>query len=84
MRGLLSSLAIAGVAALAMPASTAHAAATGTVLPYRVPPGGIVTVGWPVGAVLIVGSWLLTGIYIRRANGEFDALNEEILREARK
>jgi uncharacterized membrane protein (DUF485 family) len=47
-------------------------------------PGGIVTVGWPVGAVLIVGSWLLTGIYIRRANGEFDTLNEEILREARK
>ncbi len=40
--------------------------------------------GWPVGAVLIVGSWLLTGIYIRRANGEFDALNEQILREARK
>ena len=44
MRGLLSSLAIAGVAALAMPASPAHAAATGTVLPYRVPPGGIVTI----------------------------------------
>ena len=49
-----------------------------------VTPGGVVTIGWPVGAVLIVGSWLLTGIYIRRANGEFDALNEEILREARK
>jgi len=46
--------------------------------------GGIVTVGWPVGVVLIVGSWLLTGIYIRRANGEFDALNEQILSEARK
>jgi uncharacterized membrane protein (DUF485 family) len=47
-------------------------------------PGGIVTVGWPVGVVMIVGSWLLTGIYIRRANGEFDALNEQILREAKQ
>ncbi|MBV5331838.1 response regulator, partial [bacterium] len=38
--------------------------------------GGIVTVGWPIGVVLVVGSWLMTGIYIRRANGEFDQLNE--------
>ena len=29
-------------------------------------------------------SWLLTGIYIRRANGAFEDLNEEIIAEARK
>jgi len=46
--------------------------------------GSIVTVGWPVGAVMIIGAWLLTGVYIRRANGEFDSLNEQILREAGK
>ena len=46
--------------------------------------GGVMTVGWPIAAILIVGSWLTTGIYIRRANGEFDAMNTEILREAGK
>jgi uncharacterized membrane protein (DUF485 family) len=45
---------------------------------------GVMTVGWPIAALMIFGAWLTTGIYIRRANGEFDALNEEILREAHK
>lgn len=44
----------------------------------------ILTIGWPIGAVIIIGSWLLTGIYIRRANGAFEDLNEEIIAEARK
>lgn len=44
----------------------------------------ILTIGWPIGAVIIVGAWLLTGIYIRRANGEFEKLNKEIIEEARK
>ena len=46
--------------------------------------GGIMTVGWPIGVVLIVGSWILTGIYISRANGEFDALTEQLLKESAK
>lgn len=46
--------------------------------------GSIVTIGWPVGAILIIGSWLTTAVYIRRANGEFDQLNKEILDEASK
>jgi len=46
--------------------------------------GNVITVGWPVAAVLIIGSWLLTGLYISRANGEFDSLNQEILKEANK
>ena len=44
----------------------------------------ILTIGWPIGAVIIIGSWLLTGVYIRRANGAFEDLNEEIIAEARK
>jgi len=44
----------------------------------------ILTIGWPIGAAIIIGSWLLTGIYIRRANGAFEDLNEEIIAEARK
>ena len=46
--------------------------------------GSIVTVGWPIGVILVVGAWLTTGIYVRRANGEFDSLNEQILKEAAK
>ncbi len=46
--------------------------------------GSIITLGWPIGVVLVVGSWLTTGIYISRANGEFDTLNEQILKESHK
>lgn len=46
--------------------------------------GWVTSIGFPIGAALVIGSWLLTGLYIRRANSEFDALNEEILYEAQK
>ncbi|QID17364.1 DUF485 domain-containing protein [Nitrogeniibacter mangrovi] len=45
---------------------------------------GVINVGWPVGAALIVGSWLLTGVYAQRANGEFDELTVKILAGERK
>ena len=44
--------------------------------------GVVATIAWPIGVALVVGSWLLTGVYIRRANGEFDQLNQEILKES--
>jgi len=44
----------------------------------------VTTIAWPLGAAMVVGCWLLTGIYTRRANGEFDQLNQEILKEALK
>ena len=53
------------------------------ILALPISEGSIITVGWPVGVVLVIGAWLTTGIYIRRANGEFDRLNQEILEEAR-
>jgi uncharacterized membrane protein (DUF485 family) len=40
--------------------------------------GSLVTAGWLAAVLLIVGTWLLTGLYIRYANGEFDALTREI------
>jgi uncharacterized membrane protein (DUF485 family) len=46
--------------------------------------GSVMTWGWPLAALLVVGGWLLTGIYIRRANGEFDELTQKILLEAGK
>ena len=43
-----------------------------------------ITIGWPIAALIIIGGWLLTGFYISRANGEFDSLTQEVLKEARK
>jgi len=43
--------------------------------------GTSITIGWPIGAVLIVGSWLLTGWYVWRANGQFDRINRQIVDE---
>lgn len=38
----------------------------------------VISIGWPLGAVFIVVAWLFTGLYIHRANGEFDDLTAEI------
>lgn len=46
--------------------------------------GGVLTIGWLIAALLVIGGWLTTGIYVSRANGELDRLNNEILSEARK
>lgn len=42
-------------------------------------PNTVTTVGIPVGILIILSAVVLTGIYARRANSEFDALNREIL-----
>ncbi len=44
---------------------------------------GVITVGIPVGISIILLSIILTGIYIRRANNEFDKLIDEIRDDAR-
>ncbi|MBS0371303.1 MAG: DUF485 domain-containing protein [Proteobacteria bacterium] len=46
--------------------------------------GSTLTIGVPIGAVIIIGSWLLTGWFVNRSNGEFDRLNNEIIQEATK
>jgi len=45
--------------------------------------GTNVTRGIPIGVGLIVISFLLTGIYVWRANGEFDRLTRELLQEVK-
>ena len=45
---------------------------------------GVMTWGIPIGFGVIVFTILITGIYVRRANGEFDALSEKVKREALK
>lgn len=44
--------------------------------------GGVASIAWPLGAGLILLFWLMTGLYIRRANGEFDDINSQIIKEA--
>lgn len=44
--------------------------------------GSTITRGIPVGVGLILSSFVLTGIYVFRANGEFDELNQKILKGA--
>ncbi|MEN3374195.1 DUF485 domain-containing protein [Dechloromonas sp. ZS-1] len=44
---------------------------------------GVTTVGIPIGVGVILFTIIITGIYVRRANTEFDALKEEIIKEAK-
>jgi uncharacterized membrane protein (DUF485 family) len=45
---------------------------------------GVTTLGIPIGMGVIVFTVFITGIYVRRANGEYDRLTAEILAEAAK
>jgi cation/acetate symporter len=45
--------------------------------------GAALTVGVAFGLFIFVSFWVLTALYVRRANGEFDTLTEEIVSEAR-
>jgi len=44
---------------------------------------GVTTIGIPVGLFVIVSAFVLTGIYVRRANSEFDAITREIIEEVK-
>ena len=43
---------------------------------------GVTTLGIPIGMAVIVFTILITVMYVRRANTEFDALNQQILKDA--
>lgn len=43
---------------------------------------GVMTLGLPLGAGVILSAVILTGIYVWRANREFDALTVEALKSA--
>ena len=45
---------------------------------------GVTTLGIPIGMGVIIFTIVITGIYVRRANGEYDRLTREILEEASK
>ncbi len=43
--------------------------------------GAVTTIGIPIGVAIIVSAFVLTGIYVARANGKFDALTKAIREE---
>ena len=42
---------------------------------------GVITIGIPIGIAIIFLSFILAGIYVRRANSEFDQLTKEVREE---
>ncbi len=45
---------------------------------------GVTTLGIPIGMGVIIFTIIITGLYVRRANNEYDRLTAEILKEASK
>jgi uncharacterized membrane protein (DUF485 family) len=45
--------------------------------------GSATTIGIPLGIFVIVSAFVLTGIYVGKANSSFDRLNDELLREVK-
>ena len=43
---------------------------------------GVTTLGIPIGMGVIIFTIVITAIYVRRANGGFDTLTKEILKDA--
>ena len=44
---------------------------------------GVMTVGIPVGIFVILSAFILTGIYVSKANAEFDSLTKQIIEESK-
>ena len=45
---------------------------------------GVTTIGMPIGLGVIIFTIVITAIYVRRANSEYDTLTEQIAKEALK
>jgi uncharacterized membrane protein (DUF485 family) len=46
--------------------------------------GGVTTIGIVVGILVILLAFALTGFYVSRANGQFDSLTQQIVRESQR
>lgn len=54
------------------------------ILGTKISPESSITWGIPIGVGLIFSAFVLTGVYVYRANGEFDKMNKAILEEAQQ
>lgn len=57
---------------------------TGEAVTAIISAGSATSYGIPLGVAVILFTIILTNIYVRRANTEFDALNAEIIKEAQQ
>jgi uncharacterized membrane protein (DUF485 family) len=46
--------------------------------------GSIITLGIPLGLGVILAAFVLTGIYVWRANSEFDAMTKDVIERAKQ
>ena len=53
-------------------------------LATKISAGAVTSIGIPLGVGVLVFTIVITAIYVRRANSEFDAIKDEIVREASK
>ena len=53
-------------------------------LATKVAAGATMSIGIPLGLGVLVFTIIITAIYVRRANSEFDDIKDEIVREASK
>jgi uncharacterized membrane protein (DUF485 family) len=53
-------------------------------LATKVSEGAVMSVGIPMGLGVLVFTIIITAIYVRRANTEFDAMKDEVIKEASK
>lgn len=49
-----------------------------SILAKPIAAGSVITIGIPVGVLIIVLAFILTGVYVHQANTRFDALNQQI------
>jgi uncharacterized membrane protein (DUF485 family) len=54
-----------------------------SVLGTPIASGAVTTIGIPIGVLIILAAFVLTAIYVRRANAEFDTLNQQIVEASR-
>ncbi len=57
---------------------------TPNVIGQRLSEGSYLTVGIAAELFMFIFFWLLTAFYVKRANGEFDEITAEIIRDASK
>lgn len=50
----------------------------------KISPDGMATWGIPVGIAIIIFAFALTGIYVKRANSEFDGLLDDVKNELKE
>ncbi len=53
-------------------------------LATKISEGAVTSIGIPMGLGVLVFTIVITAIYVRRANSEFDAIKDDIVKEASK